>query len=100
MAFVLPDISIPDIIWLTTELTVTVADVLRPVLTKVAVSCANGKLSVLTAPPAETAQALSLQFPPAAWFQYTVLGVLNVMPLQPLRSPILVPLMGAALPMT
>jgi hypothetical protein len=40
------------------------------------------------------------QSPPAAKFQYTVLGVLNVIPLHSPRLPMRVPLMGADVPRT
>jgi hypothetical protein len=100
MEFVRVDISMPAMWFCITESTVTVADVFSPVFSMTAVSCANGKLSVLTPAPELAAQALADQLPPAAKFQYTVLGVLKVIPLQPLKSPTRVPLMGAAVPMT
>lgn len=71
-----------------------------PALVNVAVSCASGKKLVLGVPVEVSDQPLALQFCAPARFQYTVLGVSKVMPLQPRRSPMRVPLMGAAVPMT
>ena len=71
-----------------------------PVFSIIAVSWAKGKLSVLTPPPEEAAQALADQKPPAAKFQYTVFGVDAVIPRIPRKSPMRVPLIGAAVPMT
>jgi len=66
-----------------------------------AVSCAKGTLSVLTAPPEDKAHELPLQLSPAPDpLKYTVFGVLNVMPLHSPRLPIRVPLMGADVPLT
>ena len=90
----------PDMCVVKAESICTVAPVFSPVFSMTAVSWASGKLSVLTAPPELAAQALADQLLPPAKFQYTVLGVLKVMPLQPLKSPTRVPLMGAAVPMT
>ena len=79
---------------------VTVALVLSPVFSMTAVSCANGKLSLLVAPPEVAAQFVADQVPPAAELQYTVFGASNVMPRQPRKSPMRVPEIGAAVPMT
>ena len=64
-------------------LTVTVAEVFNPVFSIIAVSCGRGKLSSDAVPPDDGAQAVPVQLPPADKFQYTVLGVLNVIPEQP-----------------
>ena len=82
------------------ESIVTVADVFNPVFSMTAVSCAKGKLSVDAPPPDDAAQLLPDQLPPAAVTQYTVFGASNVMPRQPRKSPLRVPEIGAAVPMT
>jgi hypothetical protein len=51
-------------------------------------------------PEAVVAQPFEDQFCVPAKFQYTVFGVLNVMPLHSPRLPIRVPLMGDAVPLT
>ena len=71
-----------------------------PALVNVAVSCGSGKLSVEGVPVEVVAHPLADQFCVPAKFQYTVLGVLNVIPLHSPRLPMRVPLIGAAVPRT
>ena len=65
---------------------------------KMQVSCANGKLSLLTAPPLDVAHTVEDQLPLPARFQYLSAHATNVIPLFPLQSPNRVPLTGAAAP--
>ena len=65
-----------------------------------AVSWGNGKLSKLAKPPELVAHWSAVQAESAPLLLYTVLGVLNVMPLHSPRLPMRVPLMGAAVPRT
>ena len=77
-----------------------IVPVTDPALVNVAVSCARGKKSVLGVPVLVSDQPFADQFCAPAKFQYTVFGVSNVMPRQPRKSPIRVPEIGAAVPMT
>lgn len=67
---------------------------------KTAVSCGNGYQEGSATPALVLDQLFELQLGIADATQYTVLGVLNVMPLHSPLLPILVPLMGAAVPET
>ena len=99
IAFVLADISTVPVYGMRLEREIEL-DRLSPVLLIIAVSCGKGKLIVFTAPPGDVAHALDVQPPPGAKFQYTVLGVSNVMPRHSPLLPMRVPLMGAAVPRT
>lgn len=65
-----------------------------------AVSCPKGKLFVAAVPPDVAAQLLLDQLAEDGPTQYTVFGVLKVMPRQPLRFPMRVPDIGAEVPVT
>ena len=62
------------------------------------VSWASGKLASAGAPIDVVAHAVAVHSPPAARFQYTVFGLVKVIPELPLQSPKLDPVIGAAAP--
>lgn len=62
------------------------------------VSWASGKLALAGVPVDVVAHAVAVHNPPAARFQYTVFGLVKVMPELPLQSPKLDPVIGAAAP--
>ena len=69
-----------------------VAPEFKPVFSKTAVSCGNGKLLLFAVPPLVRAHDDDvLMVPPATLFQYTVFGVSKVMPELPPQSPSRVP---------
>ena len=75
------------------------APLFSPVASKMQVSWAKGKLSMLGVPPLDVAQAIAPpQFPPAARFQYLLTPAPKVIPLLPFASPKRVPDTGAAAP--
>ena len=98
IALVRPDISTLG------QYAIAVSSVIVPVtdpaFVNVAVSCGKGKKFVFGVPVDVSVQPLALQFCAPAKFQYTVLGVLNVIPLHSPLLPMRVPLMGAAVPLT
>ena len=79
-------------------LNVTVAPSFRPVVLKMQVSWGSGKLAAEGVPMEVSAHAVAVHEPPAARFQYTVFGAVNVTPELPLQSPRLLPEIGAAEP--
>ena len=98
IALVRPDISTVPVYGM--AVSSVIVPVTEPALVNVAVSCANGKKLVLGVPVLVSDHPLADQFCAPARFQYTVFGVDIVIPRSPPRSPILVPLIGAAVPMT
>ena len=96
IALVRPDISTLE----RAGTSIDIVPVTEPTLVNVAVSCGNGKKFVFGVPVDVSVQPLALQFWAPAKFQYTVLGVLNVMFLHSPLLPMRVPLMGADAPIT
>ena len=75
----------------TLGLAMVIVPVTDPVSSNTAVSCAKGKLFAPGVPPLVSAHPVAFQFCAPARFQYTVLGVLKVIPVLPFRSPMRVP---------